>query len=268
MVDGIFTASNSPTSGNFDLTLYNTGYTNAANAWTIMANSGGPWTLANGTCVLSPVTAVRRNAMNGLYEFGTAQGPSALPVQWLSVNAIPLKDRIRINWATASEENNNGFEVEKLDASTKLFESITWLSGAGNSNQVNYYSFDDVNVVANEDYFYKIRQVDFNGVSSYSEVVHARLNHSNTSHVQFYPNPITADSKLIFDLENTSSVKISIVNVLGERVAHEELGMLKRGKYEINITTLFKEGSLGLYTVSVEMNGLSEHLKVLYINDK
>ncbi|MBK7965799.1 MAG: T9SS type A sorting domain-containing protein [Bacteroidetes bacterium] len=262
----IFAASNSPTSGNFDLTLYNTGYTNAANAWTIMANSGGPWTLANGTCVLSPVTAVRRNAMNGLYEFGTAQGPSALPVQWLSVNARALDKRIQINWATASEENNSGFEVEKLNASNKIFESIGWVDGAGNSNQVNYYSFDDVNVEMNEDYFYKIKQVDFNGASSYSDIVHARINTMNNSMVQLYPNPIKADSKLVFDLVHSTTVKISIVNVLGEVLKQENLGNLKQGNYTINITSLFSNLKAGLYTVQVDLDSKTEHFKVLYIN--
>lgn len=262
----IFTASNSPTSGNFDLTLYNTGYTNAANAWTIMANNGGSWALANGTCVLSPVTAVRRNGMNGLYEFGTAQGPSALPVQWLSVNARALNDRIRINWATASEENNSGFEVEKLGASTKIFESIGWVDGAGNSSQINYYSFDDVNVEMNEDYFYKIKQVDFNGASSYSNIVHARIEKQNHSTVQLYPNPIKSDSKLVFDLVQSTAVKISIVNVLGEVVVHENLGRLKQGNYNVNITSLFSNLKVGLYTVQVEMDAGVEHLKVLYIN--
>lgn len=261
----IFTASNSPTSGNFDLTLYNTGYTNAANAWTIMANNGGSWALANGTCVLSPVTAVRRNGMNGLYEFGTAQGPSALPVQWLSVNAHALNDRIRINWATASEENNSGFEVEKLKASNTIFESIGWVGGAGNSSQVNYYSFDDVNVEMNEDYFYKIKQVDFNGASSNSNIVHARINKHHSSIVQLYPNPIQPGSKLVFDLVSSTEVKISIVNMLGEVVMQENLGRMKQGNYNINITSLFSTLKVGLYTVQVELDDTLEHLKVLYI---
>jgi hypothetical protein len=264
----VFAASNSSTSGNFDLTLYNTGFTNSANSWTIMSSSGGPWSLGNGTCVLSPVTAVRRNAMNGLYEFGTAQGPSTLPVHWLSVDALPLDDRIRVRWSTASEENNDGFEVEKLNPNSLQFESISWLNGNGNSNQVNYYSFDDVQVVANEDYFYKIRQVDFNGASSYSEVVHARLKQTVSSNVQFYPNPLSADSKLVFDLEKNSTVKITIVNVLGEVIAQEDLGTLKSGNYQVNITSHFKDVSVGLYTVSVEIDGLLERLKVLYTNEK
>jgi hypothetical protein len=261
----IFTASNSPMSGNFDLTLYNTGFTNAANAWTIMSNSGGSWALGNGVCVASPVSAVRRNAMNGIYEFGTAQGPSALPVQWLSVNALPLNDRIQINWATASEENNSGFEVEKLKPSGKIFEPITWVDGAGNSNQVNYYSFDDLNVELNTDYFYKIKQVDFNGAASYSNIVHARIDKGNLSNVQLFPNPIRNDSKLVFDLVQSTDVKISIINVLGEVVVQENLGSLKQGNYNINITSLFANLTHGLYTVQVDLDAGFEHFKVLYI---
>ena len=263
-----FVASNSPTSGNFDVTLYNTGFTNAANGWTIMTSNGGAWSLGSGTCVVSPVTAVRRNDMNGIFEFGTAQAPSPLPVQWLEVYASALANRVKIHWSTANEVNNSGFEVQKLNPVSKGFESVAWLDGAGNSNQVNYYSFDDLDVKAEEDYFYQIKQLDFNGASTYSEVVHARLKPTISSNVQFYPNPLTVDSKLVFNLENNSSVKITIVNVMGEVVAHEDLGMLKSGNCQVNVTSHFKDVSVGLYTVSVEIDGLIERLKVLHINGK
>ena len=67
---------------------------------------------------------------------------------------------------------------------------------------MNYYSFDDLDVKAEEDYFYQIKQLDFNGASTYSEVVHARLKPTISSNVQFYPTPLTVDSKLVFNLEN------------------------------------------------------------------
>ena len=133
---------------------------------------------------------------------------------------------------------------------------------------MNYYSFDDLDVKAEEDYFYQIKQLDFNGASTYSEVVHARLKPTISSNVQFYPNPLTVDSKLVFNLENNSSVKITIVNVMGEVVAHEDLGMLKSGNCQVNVTSHFKDVSLGLYTLSVEIDGLIERLKVLHINGK
>ena len=71
-----------------------------------------------------------------------------------------------------------------------------------------------------------------------------------------------------FDLEKNSTVKITIVNVLGEVIAQEDLGTLKSGNYQVNITSHFKDVSVGLYTVSVEIDGLLERLKVLYTNEK
>ena len=264
----VFSASNSPASGNFDLTLYNTSFTNAANSWTIMSNNGGPWTLANGTCVLSPVTAVRRNAMNGLFEFGTAQGPSTLPVHWLSIDALPLIDRIRIRWSTASEINNDGFEIEKLNSTTSQFEPIAWLNGNGNSNQVNYYSFDDVNVVANEDYFYRLKQIDMNGVFDYSKIIHARLNGDKKEHTQIIPNPITPNSILTFELVEATKIEISVINTMGELVCIKELGYLKSGPQKVNIDLFYNQLSLGVYTFKIF--GL-HHLslcKVLKMSDK
>jgi len=264
----IIAPSNNSTSGLFDLTLYNLNFSNAANSWTIMSNNGFSWGIANGTCVFSPVNTVRRNAMSGFYEFGTAQGPSTLPVNWLNVNAIPKDDRIQIKWSTASETNNSGFEVQKLQAASNLFESMGWQNGSGNSNQVNHYSFDDLDVSQNEDYFYQIKQVDFNGTTSYSDIVHARLNEMDFKGMYLFPNPITSDSRLNFYLDESIEVKISLVNAMGEVMKQENLGRMTTGKISVNITSFFTSIPAGIYSFRWEAGERIEHCKALYINTK
>lgn len=74
-----FNASNDSLSGVFDLTLFNTNFSNPAAAWTIMQNPGNTgWDLANGNCVsAAPIAAIQRTDMNGISDFAIAQASSA-----------------------------------------------------------------------------------------------------------------------------------------------------------------------------------------------
>ncbi|MFN0187668.1 MAG: hypothetical protein ACKVQV_03110 [Bacteroidia bacterium] len=262
----VFSPSNSPTSGNFDLTLYNTGFTNAANSWTIMSNSGGPWTLANGTCVLSPVTAVRRNAMNGLYEFGTAQGPSTLPVSWLNFFARPNNRKIILDWSTASEDNNLGFEIERQSENENVFSKIGWVDGGLNSSVVLNYSFEDENVEPEIDYFYRLKQVDLNGLFDYSEIVHARLNVEGSNKTQIVPNPITNNSILIFELKTESKIEISVFNSMGELVCIKEFAHLISGIQKIDIDLICNKLNVGFYTFRIAGTHHLSYCKALIVN--
>ncbi|MBL7923521.1 MAG: hypothetical protein JNL88_04920 [Bacteroidia bacterium] len=263
-----FLASNSPASGNYNLTLYNTNYTNAANAWTIMTNAGSGWILANGSCVVSPVTAVRRNNMNGMFDFGTAQGPSALPVSWLHVSAEGVGKKIKISWSTASEENNSGFEVMKFNDASAGFLPLGWLDGAGFSKEVMYYSFDDVEVLPGKDYFYHIRQYDFNGNYSASETVHGRLSDAGEKMIRVFPNPLSAESELHFSLDQSTGVQIRVLNSLGTLMNSYDAGILSAGNMELNITPLFAGFEAGIYTLQVWMGTESRFCKVLVTNFK
>ncbi len=263
-----FVASNNPTSGNYDLTLYNTNYSNAANAWTIMSNNGGGWALANGTCVVSPVTAVRRNNMNNMFDFGTAQGPSALPVEWLSFTAEGYSDYNTIKWTTASETNNSGFELLRLNESTKSFEQIAWLEGAGTTNKYVHYEWKDYNVLPNTDYYYKLRQLDFDGTYNYSEIVHVRYDFTTSGSLEVIPNPVSSDAKLRFLLTGDSDVRIVLMNELGKIVADKEFTGLKQGANEMNLSQIQSHLESGLFTVKLYADNTFYTCKLLVINTK
>lgn len=261
-----FTASNSPASGNFDLTLYNTNFSNAANAWTIMSNNGGGWALANGTCVASPVTAVRRNNMNNMFDFGTAQGPSALPVDLISFSVNTFSDFFQLKWSTASETNNKGFEMMRLDERKKTFVPVAWVDGAGNSNQLLNYSWNDYNVYPNTDYYYKLRQVDFDGSVQFSEIIHARINAGEKQGIELFPNPVTADSKLIFELNEKADVHVEVINELGEIVSVPDVFQLSAGKNALYLKDVYSGFTPGFYTIHLFTKQESYYRKVLIIS--
>jgi hypothetical protein len=260
-----FLAANNATSGRYDLTLYNLSYTNAANAWTIMSNAGGGWALANGVCVAAtPVTAVRRNDMNGMFDFGTAQGPTPLPVSWLDVSAAPYESKIRVNWSTAFEENNDGFEVMKLTDPSGDFVAIAWVDGAGNTAEVQKYHFDDDAVQFGHEYFYRIRQVDFNGNSSLSPIVAARLKKQSATGMEVFPNPVTDQSVLrIIALDNNEELVLVVYNYLGEECSRYMVSKVPDGTISIPLSSLLPYGLPGLYSVRVE--GADKHASCKFV---
>jgi hypothetical protein len=96
---------------------------------------------------------------------------SVLPLDLLGFSVECKTDFVELNWQTASELNNDYFVVEKsVDATS--FTSIGSVSGSGNSNSVNTYSFQDFEN-NNGLVYYRFKQVDFNGDYSYSNIVAA-----------------------------------------------------------------------------------------------
>lgn len=227
------TASNNPTSGNYNMTLYNRAgsYTNAASGWTVMKDGGAGWGLWNGTCVGSPVTAVVRNNMNGFSDFGTAQAPSPLPVELLTFEAKPLKESILLNWVTASETNNKGFELQRSTHPPE-FTPVQWISGHGTSTQINAYLHEDIHVKPQTRYYYRLKQIDFNGDFNFSPVVTASLKSNQTFNWQILPNPYSEETKLTYTLYEKTIVLIEILNSTGQIIETLAKGEQKPGPYQ------------------------------------
>lgn len=262
----VFQASNNPTSGNYDLTLYNRNFTNAANAWTIMSNNGSGWALANGTCVVSPVTSVRRNNMNGLSEFGTAQGPSPLPVEYLRFEARPVESLIRLEWATAYERDNRGFNIQRMNPGTGLFESIGWVDGKGSSNALQAYLFDDANTVTGTDYFYRLEQVDVNGSTGYSPVVHARRKTNRGINMMVRPNPATITGSITLQTDASSPLTITLYDPAGKSCGSRQVKPDAAGNFQFSLQQFFTLRGEGLYTLTAQDGSRQGTFKLLIYN--
>ena len=82
-----------------------------------------------------------------------------LPIELISFEATPNGDDVDVSWATASEINNDYFEVLRSSNGNE-FESIVTIDGAGNSNEILNYEFEDDNPYPGVSY-YKLKQIDF-----------------------------------------------------------------------------------------------------------
>ncbi|MDZ7626679.1 MAG: hypothetical protein U5J96_19800 [Ignavibacteriaceae bacterium] len=100
-----------------------------------------------------------------------------IPVELVSFNTSVNSNKVMLNWITASEVNNSGFEIEKQVGSQQSevvnWERIGFVEGNGTTTETNYYSFIDEEVSAGI-YKYRLKQIDFDGSFEYSDVVEVK----------------------------------------------------------------------------------------------
>jgi hypothetical protein len=116
------------------------------------------------------------------------------------------------------EENNSGFEIQQ-SFNAEQFKKIGFVSGHGNSNTVNNYSFNDKNLVSGK-YKYRLKQIDFNGNFEYhdlsNEIVIGIPDKMYLA--QNYPNPFNPTTKLAFGISDLGFVSLKVYNSVGKEV--------------------------------------------------
>lgn len=118
---------------------------------------------------------------------GAGFDASALPVDLMYFKANLKDDYAELIWATAMEENNSHFEIQRsLDG--RNFEQIAEEPGNGNSMNIIQYKYQDVDIpIQNNPIYYRLKQVDFDGAFEYSPIVYVKSGEEKMANV--YPNP-------------------------------------------------------------------------------
>ncbi len=139
-----------------------------------------------------------------------------VPVELINFSARASGKSVELNWTTATELNNFGFEVERKYISTE-WSAIGFIRGHGTTSRINHYSFIDDNVSGK--ICYRIKQIDFDGNFEYSSVSEVTVSEpSEFQLIQNYPNPFNPSTRIMFSLGSESSVRLSVFNVLGEEI--------------------------------------------------
>ncbi|MBS1514766.1 MAG: T9SS type A sorting domain-containing protein [Bacteroidetes bacterium] len=138
-----------------------------------------------------------------------------LPVELSSFTALAENNKVTLNWSTQSEMNNAGFEIERK-SSLSGWEKIGYVNGSGNSGVTKDYAYTD-NVNLSGKYFYRLKQVDFNGNYRYynlsGEVVIGTP--KNFILKQNFPNPFNPATNIEYEIPFDSKVTINIYDVAG-----------------------------------------------------
>lgn len=157
-------------------------------------------------------------------SFVTVGGTSVLPVELTSFTAVLNNSAVELNWSTATEVNNYGFDIERsqmTEISSQHFDwkKIGFVAGAGNSNRPKNYSFTDNNPVGGTSFSYRLKQIDINGNFKYYDAITVSLSSSTKAELmQNSPNPFNPSTAIKFYIPNNSDVTIKIYNILGREV--------------------------------------------------
>lgn len=159
------------------------------------------------------------------------QGCFALPVVWKTFEVSLVGDEIiRLDWKISKEEANSHYEIERSYGGIDAFEKIGEVTAAGWSNVETRYSFQDNQQIGFSGMvYYRIKQVDFNGNSSVSEVVGARIAEVITKKMEWmaYPNPSDGSTLKVKPVSGSASgpVRARFLQASSEAVFQGELGM-------------------------------------------
>jgi len=160
---------------------------------------------------------------------------AVIPVELTSFTASVSGNDVLLNWTTATELNNSGFAIEK-SVDNEIFHQVSFVPGFGTTTENRNYSFTDNSVYAGT-YYYRLKQIDYDGSYEYSEVAEVEIGVPEEFYLsQNYPNPFNPETKIEYSIAITTNVKLSIYNSIGEEIITLVNEIQQPGKYIINFS--------------------------------
>lgn len=204
------------------------------------------------------------NACTGSQLVQAAADCSAtLPVELMYFNGQAEGTAALLTWATASELDNAGFEVERSEDGV-LFETIgliPTLAPNGNSNQVLNYGYRDRSAKTGINY-YRLKQIDGNGHFEYSKVIAVKINASNVFEIgNAFPNPSTTQASFLIENDTSRTGIVQVISLSGQVVLESSLTIEGRTTYTLDTSSL----NSGKYIVTFLLEGVPAIQKSIMI---
>ena len=145
-----------------------------------------------------------------------------VPVELTAFNATAQQNSVSLNWQTATETNNSGYELQRSETSNVKGQSewqvVGFIPGFGTTTEPKSYSFIDENV-SSGNYQYRLKQIDFDGTFEYSNTIDVEITSpTEFSLEQNYPNPFNPSTNIKYTIGSRQFVSLKIFNSLGEEI--------------------------------------------------
>jgi hypothetical protein len=167
----------------------------------------------------------------------TVQFDEQVPIELSSFVGSVIEDRVVLNWATASQTNNAGFRVlRSTDGET--YEVVSELiAGAGTTDQLMDYMFEDISLPAAEIVYYVLEQIDLDGTVNRSNPIEVLLGARFILPTEFasavYPNPFNPRTTISYDLPADTNVSVIIYDAIGQEIRQLVSQHYTAGRYSI-----------------------------------
>ena len=223
---------------------------------TYPANDGGTYNGAWGCYPYLPSgNTLISDIQTGLYVLHFDGG---LPVELNSFSAIASGKNVKLDWSTATETNNQGFEIQRN--SSEGFYTIGFVAGSGTSTEPRNYSYEDNNL-DNGVYVYRLKQIDFDGTSAFSEEITVEVNNPSDFVLnQNYPNPFNPSTNIKFNLPISGYTNLSVYNLVGEKVRELVNEILPAGEHNLRFDATNLPS--GIYIAKLSTENLNQTIKM------
>ncbi|MFO7525988.1 MAG: T9SS type A sorting domain-containing protein [Ignavibacteriaceae bacterium] len=226
------------------------------------------WAWTNGTStglgplVIDATDFFGATANDEMYFDNYFIGPQTItPVELTSFGAnVNAAGNVVLNWTTATEVNNQMFEVERRVEGSDFYR-IGYVDGKGTTSEAQEYSYID-NSVTTGTYYYRLKQIDFNGTFEYSNEVMVDVKGPlGYNLVQNYPNPFNPSTRIDFNIAEPTMVRLAVYNLLGEEVQVLRNEFMQPGFYNVN----FDASNLpsGMYIYKLETASYTQARKMM-----
>lgn len=193
-------------------------------------------------------------------SFFTTETP--LPVELAHFEAETDAGGVTLTWATATETDNAGFEVQHAEESAQAWHALDFVEGAGTTQEGRHYSYRPADLEPGLHRF-RLKQVDFDGNFAYSEEIETYLDvpvHLYLSAV--YPNPFSHEAVIELTPAKQGPVTVALYDVQGRRIDTLYDGTMAGGRKQ----TLRVDGRAlpnGTYFIQVQGETFAESRKLM-----
>ena len=168
-----------------------------------------------------------------------------VPVELISFTASVLQNAVELSWLTATELNNQGFQVERKTESTS-WDNIGFVNGYGTTTETQFYNFIDQNLNPGS-YFYRLKQIDFDGSFEYYELTETiEIGALQTFYLsQNFPNPFNPATIISWQVPVDGYTTLKVYDDLGKEVATLVNEEIPAGNHEVEFNA--SELASGVY---------------------
>ncbi|WP_436516652.1 LamG-like jellyroll fold domain-containing protein [Ekhidna sp. To15] len=201
---------------------------------------------------------------NGITSFSqtTLGTASLLPVELIEFTAEHLNNVTQLKWSTASEINNDRFEVlRSIDENQwKVIGIVSSKATSGNSNEVLDYSYNDAEPLNAKLVYYRLRQIDFDGTMALSAIEQVSFEFEDKVSVSSYPNPVADYLTIQLASPFAGNALIELTSLSGRKILSRELSITPGTQaFTINTTGM----KSGIYLLNVTADGQTYSTKIV-----